>query len=50
MSARQKFAQLTAEPRDTLAPGFDRKLDAALKALAPILMDVSGVPVDYGVK
>jgi hypothetical protein len=40
-----KLALLSASPADALEPPFERRLDAARQALAPLLMDVSTVPV-----
>ena len=40
-----KLALLTEDPADALAHPFERRLDAARRALAPLLMDVSVVPV-----
>ena len=40
-----KLALLSASPADALEPHFERRLDAARQALAPLLMDVSTVPV-----
>ena len=37
------FLQLTADPEDALRESFDDKLDAARRALAPLLIDVSGI-------
>ncbi|HWO20961.1 MAG TPA: hypothetical protein VNO30_19475 [Kofleriaceae bacterium] len=40
-----KLALLSTSPADALEPHFERRLDAARQALAPLLMDVSTVPV-----
>jgi hypothetical protein len=40
-----KLALLSEDPEDALDEEFDRRLDAARQALAPILMDVARVPV-----
>jgi hypothetical protein len=40
-----KLALLSEAPEDALAHPFERWLDAARRALAPLLMDVSAVPV-----
>jgi len=45
-----KLVQLTADPADALAHEFPQKLEEARRLLAPILMDVSHVPVDYTVE
>jgi hypothetical protein len=37
------YAQLTDDPGDAMQPGFDALLDRARDALAPILMDTSGI-------
>jgi hypothetical protein len=37
------YAQLTDDPSDAMQPGFDALLDGARDALAPILMDTSGI-------
>ena len=43
---RGKLCLLSDNPEDALTAAFDVRLDAARQALAPILMDVSEVPVD----
>ena len=40
-----KVALLSPDPEDALHDAFDARLEAARKALAPLLMDVSNVPV-----
>jgi hypothetical protein len=40
-----RFLFLSKDPEDALHEAFDERLEAARKALAPVLMDVSAVPV-----
>ncbi len=40
-----KFVFLSPDPADALTAAFDKRLDAARNALAPLLMDVSKVPI-----
>jgi hypothetical protein len=40
-----KFVFLSEDPEDALRETFDARLEAARKALAPLLMEVSAVPV-----
>jgi hypothetical protein len=40
-----RFVFLSEDPEDALREAFDERLEAARKALAPVLMDVSAVPV-----
>jgi hypothetical protein len=40
-----KFVFLSEDPEDALRETFDERLEAARKALSPVLMDVSSVPV-----
>ncbi|HEU4611316.1 MAG TPA: hypothetical protein VFS15_04535 [Kofleriaceae bacterium] len=40
-----KVVCLSSDPADALTEAFDERLDAARKGLAPLLMDVSKVPV-----
>lgn len=40
-----KAVFLSPDPEDVMSEAFDARLDAARKALAPLLMDVSKVPV-----
>ena len=43
---RGKLCLLSDNPEDALTEAFDARLEAARRALAPVLMDVSEVPVD----
>ena len=40
------FLQLTADPIDALAPGYEQTLDAARAALAPLMLDVSDIELE----
>ncbi len=41
-----KVVFLSPDPADALTEAFDERLDAARRALAPILMDLANVPLD----
>ena len=40
------FLQLTADPMDALAPGYDDALAVARAVLAPLMMDVSDIELN----
>jgi hypothetical protein len=46
VSPRLAYLQVTADPADDLRDDFEIKLQAARKALAPILMDLNDVNLD----
>lgn len=43
LASRLVLLPLTADAEDTLREGFDEKLQAARQALAPLLIDSSGI-------